>query len=83
METLILLVCLLLAGMCLTLMTLAAAVLWRCIGGQQGAAHTVETPEETEVGLAAAEAQRRYEQGFFNLMQYDGRPGREKEREDR
>ena len=39
-----------------------------------------ETPEEQELRRVAAEAQRRYEQGFVNLMRYDGSPGR-KERE--
>lgn len=35
-----------------------------------------ELPEERESRRAAAEAQRLYEQGFVNLMRYDGRPGR-------
>lgn len=39
-----------------------------------------ELPEEQEARRMAAEAQRLYEQGFVNLMRYDGRPG-QKERE--
>jgi len=39
-----------------------------------------ESEEEREARRAAAEAQRLYEQGFVNLMSYDGRPAR-KERE--
>lgn len=35
-----------------------------------------ELPEEQEARRLAAEAQRRYEQGFVNLMRYDGSPGR-------
>lgn len=40
----------------------------------------VETEEEKELRRVSAEAQRYYEQGFVNLMSYDGSPGR-KERE--
>lgn len=40
-----------------------------------------ELPEEIEARKAAAEAQRRYEQGFVNLMSYDGSPRRKEERE--
>lgn len=40
-----------------------------------------ELPEEIEARKAAAEAQRRYEQGFVNLMCYDGSPRRKEERE--
>ena len=40
-----------------------------------------ELPEEREARRLAAEAQRRYEQGFVNLMSYDGSPRRKEERE--
>ena len=35
-----------------------------------------ETELEKEARRAAMEAQRYYEQGFVNLMNYDGQPGR-------
>ena len=35
-----------------------------------------ETEEEKELRRLAAESQRLYEQGFVNLMRYDGSPGR-------
>ena len=41
----------------------------------------VEMPEELEARRAAAEAQRLYEQGFVNLMNYDGSPRKREERE--
>lgn len=37
------------------------------------------TPEELEARRLAAEAQARYEQGFINIMSYDGMPGAKKE----
>lgn len=45
------------------------------------AAEPQELPEEREARRLAAEAQRRYEQGFVNLMSYDGSPRRKEERE--
>lgn len=39
-----------------------------------------ETEEEKELRQLAAESQRQFEQGFVNLMRYDGSPGR-KERD--
>ena len=39
-----------------------------------------ETEEEKELRRLAAESQRQFEQGFVNLMRYDGSPGR-KERD--
>lgn len=44
-------------------------------------AESQELPEEREARRLAAEAQRRYEQGFVNLMSYDGSPRRKEERE--
>ena len=40
---------------------------------------SAESEEEKEAKRLAAEAQMRYEQGFVNLMSYDGRPNRTKE----
>lgn len=77
MEMMMVIICLLLAGVCLGVSALTALLLWRVTGAQRPQPPAEEAPQEQ----AAAEARRRYEQGFFNLMQYDGRPGREKERE--
>ncbi len=33
-----------------------------------------ETPEEKEARRLAAEAQKRYEQGFIDMMNFSGRP---------
>ena len=46
---------------------------------EKPAAPAAELPEETEARRAAAEAQRLYEQGFVNLMCYDGSPGRKED----
>lgn len=40
-----------------------------------------ETPEEREARRIAAEAQQLYEQGFVNLMSYDGSPRKREERD--
>ena len=45
-------------------------------GDAQKPAAAEELPEEAESRRLAAEAQRLYEQGFVNLMRYDGSPGR-------
>ncbi len=47
---------------------------------QQSPPAAQETEEEQELRRLAAESQRQYEQGFVNLMRYDGSPGR-KERD--
>ena len=41
--------------------------------------HNDLTEEELEAGRKAAEAQAKYEQGFVNLMCYDGMPAGKKE----
>lgn len=69
-------------GMALELM--AAGVLWKALRRQNAGQKNMkreELPEEQESRRMAAEAQRLYEQGFVNLMRYDGSPGR-KEREE-
>ena len=61
-------------------MTLQVWMVKHLRGEQPGkAALMEETPEELEARKLAAEAQARYEQGFINIMSYDGMPGREKE----
>ena len=81
MELLILTACLLALGGLLSVTCLGAVLLWRCLG--QDSSRQTETPEETpeekETRRLAQEAQKRYEQGFVNLMNYDGRPATRKE----
>ena len=40
-----------------------------------------ELPEETEARRSAARAQAAYDQGFVNMMNYDGSPRSREERE--
>ena len=47
--------------------------------GQSAAPQEQMTPEELEARQKAAEAQAKYEQGFVNLMCYDGMPAGKKE----
>lgn len=47
--------------------------------GQTAEPQEQMTPEELEARRKAAEAQAKYEQGFVNLMSYDGMPARKKE----
>lgn len=46
---------------------------------EQSAPQEQLLPEELEARQKAAEAQAKYEQGFVNLMCYDGMPARKKE----
>ena len=77
METLM--ICMLLITGCgtLALQLMAAVLIRKAIDGTMGKAEKAraELPEEMEQRRAAAEAQRLYEQGFVNLMRYDGSPG--------
>ena len=81
MNTLISIVCLVTALCCMT--TQFALVL--LIFGRLNITPTAEempteSAEEREARRTAMEAQKLYEQGFVNLMNYDGRPVR-KERD--
>lgn len=84
METMVLVFCMVLAvsGMMVlsTVLGLLVCSLLR-LRKENLFAPRQELPEETEARRAAAEAQRRYEQGFVNLMSYDGSPRRKEERE--
>lgn len=84
METMVLVFCMVLAvsGMLVlsTVLGLLVCSLLR-LRKENLPAPRQELPEETEARRAAAEAQRRYEQGFVNLMSYDGSPRRKEERE--
>ena len=54
----------------------------RCLRGEKTAAVPTERPmteAELEAGRLAAEAQAKYEQGFINIMSYDGMPAAKKE----
>lgn len=83
MEILILSVCLVALLCCLTVSAVMAAVVYKAMQTPQPAEQPkpVETPEELEARRAAAEAQRLYEQGFVNLMSYNGSPRKREERE--
>lgn len=87
MENLIFVLCLVLGMVCAAILVL---VLWLLVLGvvrlrqenlPAAQAELQELPEEREARRLAAEAQRRYEQGFVNLMSYDGSPRRKEERE--
>lgn len=60
-----------------------AVVIWRSLRGNMSAAPrqdpAPETEEEAQLRQLAAEAQKHYEQGFVNLMRYDGRPCKRKD----
>ena len=65
----------------LALQIMAAAAVRKVLEDtEKRPAALAELPEEVEQRRVAAEAQRLYEQGFVNLMRYDGSPGG-KERE--
>lgn len=77
MENLMMILVALAAMGCLGSQLLAAAVLLR--RWERPDLRESETPEEAAARQTAAEAQRLYEQGFVNLMRYDGRPPRSRE----
>lgn len=87
MDITVLSVCVPLASLCIT-MTSTLMVLFLLKGNRpaepaQDAHREPELlPEEVEARRMAAEAQRRYEQGFVNLMAYDGSPRKKEEREE-
>ena len=84
METLMIGMLLLLGCGTLALQLMAAVLIREAMNGNAGkeAEARAELPEEVEQRRAAAEAQRLYEQGFVNLMRYDGSPGgKERERQ--
>lgn len=83
MELLIAMASLLAMGGLMTMGVFGTVLLWRCLG-QDSTRQTelpAETPEEKEARRLAQEAQKRYEQGFVNLMNYDGRPAFRKDGE--
>lgn len=84
MEIVIILVCGVVALSCLSANLLIAYMIWQREHDRseaKEAAMPEETPEEREARRMAAEAQRMYEQGFVNMMNFTGRPLK-KERED-
>lgn len=77
MEIVMLGVCAVVSLSCLSANLLVAYMLWQHWHDKKSAAQSVapeETPEEIEARKAAARAQALYEQGFVNLMEFDGRP---------
>lgn len=87
MEKLIFVLCLVLGIACTAFLAALVGVLvyfverLRREDRPAAQAEPQELPEEREARRLAAEAQRRYEQGFVNLMSYDGSPRRKEERE--
>lgn len=74
MEIIILLICGLCALSCLSVNLLVAYMIWQHVHDKKAEPVALEeTPEEKEARRAAAEAQRLYEQGFINLMEFSGR----------
>ena len=73
MEWLAVAVCLAATAGSLSCNLLAAALLWRLVRAERTLPwqETEESPGEA--------ARRRYEQGFLNLMNYDGSPRRKEE----
>ena len=79
MECLILCTCLAALVCCLTVCVGAAVAVWRILA--PGRRSAVENDrEETPAETPEMRSQRLFEQGFMNLMNYDGSP-RRKERE--
>lgn len=77
MEIIILIVGALAALSCLCVNLLIAGMLWHHWYEKHIApAMPEETPEEKEARRVAAEAQRKYEQGFIDMMNYMGQPQR-------
>lgn len=77
MEIVMLGICAVVSLSCLSANLLVAYMLWQHWHDKKSAAQPVapeETPEEIEARKAAARAQALYEQGFVNLMGFDGRP---------
>ena len=77
MEIVIFVVCAVVALSCLSANLLIAYMIWqhwhdKKAGSVQTSAPE-ETPEEIEARKAAAKAQMLYEQGFVNLMEFNGR----------
>ena len=76
MEIVIFAVCVIALLSCLSANLLIAYMVWQHWHDNKAPAQPVmpeETPEEKEARRAAAEAQRLYEQGFINLMEFSGR----------
>lgn len=77
MEIVILGICAVVSLSCLSANLLIAYMLWQHWHDKKDAAQPVtleETPEEIEARKAAARAQAAYEQGFVNLMEFNGKP---------
>lgn len=78
MEIVILTICGIVALSSLSANLLVAYMVWQS-GRHEHQKKTAqqqmeELPEEREARRAAAEAQRKYEQGFVDIMSYMGRP---------
>lgn len=77
MEVMMITVCAIAALSCLSVNLLIAYLVWQRGHEKKQQAATEELlPEEVEARRAAAEAQRKYEQGFIDMMNYMGKPQR-------
>lgn len=77
MEIVILTICGIVALSALSANLLVAYMIWQSGHDRQKTPvpePVEELPEEREARRAAAEAQRKYEQGFVDIMSYMGRP---------
>lgn len=82
MEIVIFLVCAVSSISCLSANLLIAYMIWSHWhekNSEPVQPILEETPEEKEARRVAAEAQRLYEQGFVNMMNFNGRAPRERE----
>ena len=61
---------------CLCANLLIAYMVWSHLNSRKAEVPTLpeETPEEKEARRLAAEAQKLYEQGFIDMMNFSGRP---------
>lgn len=77
MEIVVMAICGIVALSALSANLLVAYMVWQSGHDRQKtpvSEPVEELPEELEARRAAAEAQRKYEQGFVDIMSYMGRP---------
>ena len=76
MENVMLFVLMIVASCCLLSNLFIGYMIWEYFRSKhtEQPVTVEETPEEKELREKAADAQKAYEQGFVNLMAYDGMP---------
>lgn len=80
MEILILCLCLAAALSCLTITAMAGLLFWKHCFSPAAKKEEAVRQELSKEELAAARAQREYEQAFVDMMHYDGSPRKKEER---